>query len=90
MKNSYLIFVLTIGMAFGVYFLTDNKEQNTRKYIPREELTQKKKINPTNAGDWLARRRNNQITGTIQPSDVEKARLQFAQTVNKQKIYRRI
>jgi hypothetical protein len=78
MKRRFLHFsFLLIIIALGGMFIGFNPYNGVREYVPRQQKSklQLPKIKP--ATEYLAKIRNNQHTGLIDPTDIKKAREQL-------------
>ena len=73
MKNNYLILKIAIVLIVGIIFILPSNKNEKRKYSPRKEQSAVS-MSARGAIEYLKQRRANQITGTIDIKDVEKAK----------------
>lgn len=74
MKNNYLFVNLTIVLAIGLMFIVPAKQEDGRRYTPRN---QKASESARGAIDYMTSLRVNQITKTIDVNDIVKAQEQL-------------
>jgi len=76
MKNNYLYLNFTLALVVGIMLFTLTQTHYTRNYIPRSKNMQGT-YSAQGAIDYLINIRANQLTKTIEASDVKKAQQQL-------------
>ncbi len=72
MRNKYLLITLAVVTTVVLLSFSPFKGDVTKNYTPRNTIQQQKR-GIKGAIEWVSRRRNNQITHTVDPKDIIKA-----------------
>lgn len=78
MRNKYLLLILTAVTTVVLLSLSPFKGDVTKKYVPRKTISQENEEGIKGAIEWLGRRRNNQITHTVDLKDIRRAKKEIA------------
>ncbi|MBE9467273.1 MAG: T9SS type A sorting domain-containing protein [Bacteroidetes bacterium] len=74
MRNKYLFLSFAAVLTVVLLLISSFSGDVTRNYIPRKIVTQKNDTGIKGAIEWVSRRRNNQITHTVDIKDIERAK----------------
>ncbi|RLD62283.1 MAG: hypothetical protein DRJ01_06380 [Bacteroidetes bacterium] len=73
MRNKYLFLSFATVVTVVLLLISPFSGDVTKSYIPRNTVTQKNDNGIKGAIEWVSRRRNNQITHTVNPKDIARA-----------------
>ena len=73
MRNKYLFLSFATVVTVVLLLISPFSGDVTKNYIPRNTVSQKNELGIKGAIEWISRRRNNQITHTVDPKDITRA-----------------
>ena len=78
MRNKYLLLILATVTTVVLLSISPFKGDVSKKYVPRKTISQENEEGIKGAIEWLGRRRNNQITHTVDLKDIRRAKKEIA------------